>query len=310
MKTLIIALFISLGLFCTQAQELTTEKIAILPLNSNVLDLTSIQTAESILRIELGRISNWDIVSEKRTIDAMEDQYCNDKECAQEIGEKLGASRVLVVNLNSLGDKIIVQYFLVETSSGKSLLTDQTTAHSVEDLESVMKRMALSVVNLTPFAKNAEVGNIVAQESKELLQRTSRKNIGLFFGYLFPHVGYHEDLRKSFVLDFRWDYELPDYAVGMMLGARYGFAANIYGQYLFTKTDVTPFVGGAFGFHWVSHHDFFSSDKDGDGFELTLSTGLRLFRTYNFQVLLNLDYLMTFNDYNDKAVVFTLGLLR
>ena len=92
------------------------------------------------------------------------------------------------------------------------------------------------------------------------------------------------------MLDLRIEYELEEYAVGMMLGARKGIAMNIYSSYLFTKTDICPFFGGAFGFHWVSHNYYNEwydkNNKDEDGFEFTVRTGLRAFRTYNFQILL------------------------
>jgi len=55
-------------------------------------------------------------------------------------------------------------------------------------------------------------------------------------------------------------------------------------------------------------HD--SDKKRGDGLELIASTGIKAFRTYNFQVLLNLDYSYTFNDFDDRSLVFTIGLLR
>ena len=51
-------------------------------------------------------------------------------------------------------------------------------------------------------------------------------------------------------------------------------------------------------------------NRRGDGFELTLNGGLKLFRTYNFQILINFAYLATFNDYDDRATVFTIGLVK
>ncbi len=105
----------------------------------------------------------------------------------------------------------------------------------------------------------------------------------------------------------------------MLFGIRDGFAMNVYGDYLFSKTDICPYLGGAFGFHWITHsqNNYVAvtqpgqaeySSKDSDGFELTFNTGLRVLHTYNFQILLNLEYIMTFNDYNDKAIVFTIGI--
>ncbi len=315
----ITTLFIVLSIFLsTKAQDTTSNKIAVLPLISNGIDLASVQTAESILRMELSKASTMDIISEKKTLAALGNEECADEDCAKAVGKKLNAKQVLLCKLNPLGDKIIVQYILVETSTGKNLLSERATAINVEDLDAVMKRVAISVAKQTPFNTNQEVGNIVGKESIESLRQKARYNFGVGFGYLFPSEGYDLGKEKSFTINAYFDYEIQDYAVGLMLGARDGFAINIYGNYLFSKTDLCPYVGGALGFHWVSEHNNYAYDyaynpnnvkSKSDGIELGLQGGLRIFHTYNFQLFIQGEYIMTFNDYNDKAFVFTIGIL-
>ncbi len=302
----------------TKAQDSTIFRIAILPFHSNGIDQVYIETSESLLMIEISKLSAMDIVSAKRTKDALAGEDCNEANCAVEAGKKLNADEVLGCSLAALGEKIIVQYFLVNVSSGKEVLVDQISTTNVEELETVMKRIAKSVVDIKSAGQSAEVGNILEGETKESLRRTSRKNVGLSFGYLYPQNGYDNDDR-SFVVNLHLDYELEEYAVGMLLGIRKGFAINIYGDYLFSKTDFCPFVGGAFGFHWVSHNhynsyyvnDVYVENKDmkSDGFEITANAGMRILHTYNFQILINLEFIYTLNDYDDRAIVFTLGIL-
>lgn len=317
MKKLVFPFILFLLLIKIQAQELQSPvKLVVLPIISNGLNQNDVYTSASILRMELGKQSNLNLINERKTLEELNNSICDDEECAQQIGSKLGADQVLICKLNPLGEKIIVQYILVETSSGKNLLSEQTTALSVEDLEPVMKRIAISIARLTPFDKNKEVGNIVGKESIESLRQAARFNFGVGFGYLYPQKGYSSD-KKSFTLNAYFDYEIENYAVGLMMGGREGFAINLYGNYLFTKTDLCPYVGGALGFHWVSNHSNFvtysynnnSSSKDEDGIELGLEAGVRIFHTYNFQFFIKGEYILTFNDYNDRAFVFTIGIL-
>ena len=319
MKTLATLLIVISTFISLKAQDTTTHKIALLPIISNGIDPVSVQTAESLLRMDLGNQKNLDVIIERKTLDALGDEVCADEECAKQVGEKLDADRVLLCKLNPLGDKIIVQYILVETSTGKNLLSEQTTALSIEDLELVMKRVAISIAKVAPFNANQEVGNITEKESLESLRRASRFNFGVGFGYLFPQEGYDSD-KKSFTLNGYFDYEIQDYAVGLMLGARKGFAINLYGNYLFTKTDLCPYLGGALGFHWVASHEnqyiidpyydsYNSTEKESDGVELGFEAGIRIFHTYNVQFFIKCEYIMTFNDYDDKAIVFTIGIL-
>lgn len=293
---------------CVNAQVTTPEKLVVIPFNTIGIDPGYVQTAESILRMEIKRISKLDIISERRTRDVLEDDYCDDTECAIEIGSILNADQVLLCNLNALGDKIIVQYTLLQIPSGKRLVADQTTALNVEDLEPVMKRVATSLITKKSFDENVEVGTVVANESVESLRRAARYNFGLGFGYLFPSHGYDDD-NRSFTINAYFDYEVPEFAVGLMVGARNGFALNLYGNYLLSRTDVCPYIGTSLGFHWVAHDNFFFDDQEGDGIGLGLIGGVKLFHTYSFQLFIQGEYIMTFNDFNDKAFVFTIGIL-
>jgi len=299
------------------AQE-ETARIAILPFQSKGIDSVYIQTAESILRTEVGKLSPMDIISPKRISDALGGSTCIETECALDLGKKLNATRVVGSQILPLGEKLIIDYFMVDVPSNRRILSDEITASSVEELDAVMKRVAKGIVSGAPYEKNAEVGNIVQGESNEPLRRASRKNFGVMFGYLYPTSGY-DGSDRVFVGDARFDFELNDYAAGILLGIRKGFAMNLYGSYLASRTDVCPYIGGGFGFHWVSHDEVMSVGPTGnytispsnrsDGFELTVETGLRVLHTYNFQLMFNLEYTYAFNDYDDQAIVFTIGIL-
>jgi len=302
-------------------QDNSEEKIAILPFSAIGVEESTIQSAQAILRLEIDAASDWAIIPESEVQQATGDQPCIEVDCAVEIGKQLNASRVLICNLTALGEKILVHYTLVDVAAGTAILRDNASALYVEDLDAVLKRVAISVANEKPIERTAEVDNITAQESLEPLRRNTNTLSGFTFGYLFPQDGY-DDGDKVFTLDFRVAQELDPFEVGLLLAARKGFAVNIYGSYLFTRNDICPYLGPAFGFHWIVHDQYYDytvqpngyvveeDNKRGDGFELTFNGGLKLFRTYNFQILINLAYSITFNDYDDRATVFTLGLVK
>lgn len=309
------------------AQDSTKNTIAILPISSSGIDSNYVHTAESILRVELNKLSSSTLISEKKTRAIAAANNCREIECAVAAGKILQAKLIAGCSLSALGGKIIVQYFLADVATGKEIIADQTTSLTVEDLEPVMKRIAKSIAEHTSVKEGAEVGNITAIEAEKPLRRSTYKNFGVSFGYLYPTSGYDNSTDKSFVLDLRWGYEiLNDYAVGLLIGARDGFAINLFGDYLMTRTDVCPLIGASLGFHWVSHaesqavyttdpvtHTSYYSTTDqnlhGDGIELGVHAGVRLLRTFSFQILLQVDLIHTFNDYDDNAVVFTIGML-
>jgi len=298
------------------AQPAGNDKLAVLPFSYSGVEENYVKTAESILRIEIDKLSKFSTVPEKEILVAAEDENCFGAECAEKIGLEVNAGQAAGCRLSALGDKIIVQFFLVDIGQKKIILKDQITALTVEDLDVVMKRIAKSIVKHHPVSKNVEVGTIAASEAKKEHRRSSTKNIGVAFGYLYPQNGY-DNSDRNFAFDLRIGNELQDFSIGMLMGIRKGFVMNVYGDYLLSRKDICPFVGGAFGFHWITHNSYPNGydeygnprEKKGDGFELTARTGVRLFRTYNFQVIINLGYTYTFNDYDDQALLFTIGVL-
>jgi hypothetical protein len=65
MKKVIILIITALSLINLPAQNIQPDKIVVLPLISNGIDLPSVQTAESILRMDLSKESKMSVVSEK-----------------------------------------------------------------------------------------------------------------------------------------------------------------------------------------------------------------------------------------------------
>jgi len=295
-------------------QQVSVKRIAVLPFYSNGVDQASTQSAESILRLEISKLGTMDIVSEKRTLQYLHDTVCTDIDCAVKIGKELNADQVVICKLGALGEKVIVEYLLVDVSAGKSIIEDRITASYVEDLDAVMKRVAMSIVKHEPVVQTAEVGAITENEAKIPPRRGSRRFSGFSFGYLYPQHGY-DNSDRSFSMDFRTGAEFQDYAIGMQLLLRRGFGANVFVSYLSSRKDFCPYIGGAFGFHWISHeyHYYYGYEEDkkkGDGFEFAVNSGFRFFHTYNFQIIINLGYTYTLNDFHDQGVVFTIGLLH
>ena len=293
--------------------------LAILPFSTTGMSGETIQTLETLLRQDLNQTEKYSVIPESQTYEASGEKACSEIRCAVEIGKKLSAQYVVLGSLTQLGEKVIFHYQLVNVPSAQSVFSDEVSAPHLEDMDVVMKRVATSIVSGQPVTQTAKVDNIMEAETETPRRRAARGYWGIDFGYLYPTNGYDDDDR-SFTMDLRIGREINQIAVGTLFAGRKGFSANVYASYLFTKTDICPFLGGAFGFHWVNHKEYEEysdpyvyegeNKKSTDGFEFTGNGGIRLFRTYDFQILLNFDYIVTMNDYNDQAVVFTIGMLR
>ena len=294
--------------------------LVVLPFSGLGITAVDQQTAESLLRMELTRLNVYALVAESDTREALDGGECAELPCAIALGGQLEVDRVLLCKLSGLGEKVIVQYTLLNVTSSEIVLLDNVSAEYVEDLDAVMKRVAMSVSESVPLSKTARVDNIIETETITPRRRSLRRYTSYTFGYLYPQNGYDDDSR-SFVFDLRFGAELNQSEIGLQMGIHKGFAISVFSSYLLSKDDVCPYIGGAIGFHWVSHVnqgsyvlrgdglDYLEELRE-DGIELTGYVGVRLLRTYDFQFLANLGYALTFNDYDDRAILFTIGILR
>ena len=296
-------------------------RLAIMHFSSEGIDSVTIKSAETILRLELAKLSSAEVLGVNTQNDSA-GYDCKSLECEVKYGEKLNADQVVTCNLLVLGKKIIIQYALIDVKQRKVLIDDSITSLSVEELDLIMKRIAMSVINHKSADETAEVGTIIEQETKKPLLRNGGKFYSFSFGYLYPTSGFKNE-ERSFTVDFRIGADIPDLEYGLQLFARDGFGVNIFSSYLATQTDVCPYIGGGLGFHWITtmtKTEYIYSDdgtytrkednRQEDGFEFLVNTGLRLFNTYNFRITMNLAYSHTFNDFNSNSITLTIGFLK
>jgi len=314
MFRVLIAAICTMGSFCQLVSA--GEKMAVMPFGTSGVDDATQQTVYRLLVSEITQLGEYEVIPESEVTTVLGDQSCLDAACATEIGKQLNASRVVFGTLNRLGEKIILQYNVVKVSSGETLLSDDLTAMHVEDLDQVTKRVAASIVRQAPVEETVEVGLVTEQESTETRSRKANASWGIGFGYLYPTKGYDEK-DDVFVFDFRSIYEMRHIAVDALLGIRQGLSLNVGVLYLPSLKDFCPYVGAGVGFHAVAHNqdkysppDSEQNKKSSDGFEILVKGGLLAFRTYDFRVLLNLEYSVTLNDYDDQAIIFTIGVMR
>jgi len=317
MKNLILAVIL-LSLFFPQF-VCAQETLAVIPLKGSSVEISTQETVYMLLLSEIRQLKKYNVVPESEILSLLGDGSCSETACAVEIGRQVQASKVVFGSLNKLGEKIIFHYDLVDVSSGETLISDDINALHVEELDQVTKRVAASIVQLTPVEKTAEIGLVTEQETLEPNRRKANASWGIGFGYLYPQNGYDEE-QDVFVWDFRSFYEMRKFALDALLGIRKGLALNVGFLYIPSPKDFSPFVGAGVGFHAVSHDIIYDYDYEyhyenqteepNDGFEFLVKGGLLAFRTYDFRVVATVEYSLTLNDYDDRAIVLTIGVMR
>lgn len=298
-------LICTLFLILTGTLVFAGQRLAVLPLHANGVDQSTVQTFSELLRNELSKHDKFSLLSGKQMDQYGE--YCMDSDCAADIGENVQADLVLAVSLNRLGEKIIVHFILTDVHKRETQLADNSSVPGVDELDVMARRIANSISSGKLIDQTAEVGQVLKEDEKAFIRRKAAKYLGLTFGYTYPLEGY-EDKDRVFSLNLILGYDTGSLMAGVQGGARYGVTASVFCDYLFSRSDFSPFLGLAAGFHWVAHDN--EPDKHEDGFMLAANAGLVAFRTYNFQLRVNCEYAVTFNDYDDSALTLMIGLLK
>lgn len=253
---------------------------------------------------------------------------CGDKECALQLANAAKTDQVLFTVLRRLGGKWIFSSTRVD-ADGSDLFNQRGTALNLEDLEQVTRRVAEALVAGKTVEQAATIDNItLREETQEPVRRRSLYAGGISLGYLYPvgesyawleidstsrgvfrrvHSPVHMprlawvntwEFRENLILDFDAVWYYP-----------HSLGGDLSIQYLLSRADFAPFVGGGVGIHWVRGDDEAPETKTNTGPALNAQAGLILFRTYDIHVVARGQYHVVFNSDKDHGPGFDIGVV-
>ncbi|MDZ7260837.1 MAG: CsgG/HfaB family protein, partial [candidate division KSB1 bacterium] len=150
---------------------------------------------------------------------------CYDVQCASELGRQLQADKVVIGSLSRLGMKIVVNLRMVNVAQAAVEFEDRLISEQEEDLDIVMKRLALGLATGKKAEDTAAVGAITEQETREPRRRATFYTSGLKIGFLWPQRDSYGEAKKLTAVDFTTWYETPTFVVEALTGFRGGDGA-------------------------------------------------------------------------------------
>lgn len=270
-------------------------------------------------------------------VDSM--KSCEDRNCALSAAREVKADQVIYSSLYRIGSKGIFSSSILSTYISEAF-NQRLTALSIEDMEAITKRMADALLNRKNIEQAATVDNVTEKEETRAPER--RRSLyagGVRVGYLFPtppssSFSYQ---REHHSCDYCYDGDTITYSkqtfsqiIHLSLFGSWQFNNNLllntdivwgialpfadFGidgnlDYIFTRGDYSPFVGGGLGIHWVHPDDGtdIGGSKNNSGFTITPQVGMLLFRTYDVNVMVRVYYQVIFDTDMDKGVGLDIG---
>lgn len=294
---------IALGI-CWLAAAASAESLLLLPIAGDMDKSGDMATVNQLYR---------DVVESQFHGTVMPSQpgvNCGERDCAFKIAQESGAGEVIYSTVSRLGSKWVFSSTLMQVRDGTAF-NQRLTALSIEDFEAVTQRMADALLNRKNTEQVASIDNITEkEETKEPERRRSLSSTGVAVGYLYPtntngFDGFSQVIRLAFVNTWEMRSDLIlDAEVVWGVGASFGGDLNL--DYVFSRSDYSPFAGGGLGLHWVDREDG-GSDTRYSGPALNVQGGLILFRTYDVHVMIRGQYQVVFNSKVDQGVSLNAG---
>lgn len=303
---------------------LVAETIAVLDFKPIGVDPDLADAAVTLLRNDIASYKKYTLIEKDKVEKILGGPAdCADKDCAAEIGDMINAEKVVYGTISKLGEKYVISVSIVQVAMKKLIYQDRISAASAEDLDTVSKRLAKSIVTGKKIEKTAEVGAVTEEETKEPKRRRSFYTVGGKFGWGLP-IGSESYGGTSSLMggDFLYWYETQNVIVEFSFG---GYMTPIstsisfeqdttedaiitameatYAQlsllYLFSKEDICPYAGGGIGLRNMmvtQDNPGFYDDRTESAFGmgLTVNGGVMAFRTYDFRVFLDGSYSLNF----------------
>ena len=244
-------------------------------------------------------------------------QGCDEIECATALARERGASQVVFGSLSRLGEKIIVHARALRVGDAAPYYTDQLSALTEEDLDTVMRRIAEGIAAGRGNSDQATIESVTREETKTPRRRAGRSGIGLRAGAIFPDGDSYSGERLT-SLRLVYKFEGRDFLIEStaLLGMAWGGGAvewmplDVFAGRMFGKGDVSGYIGGGLGIRSVhvewdvacAQGDYGYCDTTDSESATTLSAdiggGLIAFRTYSYQIVVDLRYHYVFEKFD------------
>jgi hypothetical protein len=178
---------------------------------------------------------------------------------AGEAAAKAGAALAITLRIARLGTNAVARIGAYQPD-GKLVRSDELTAASPEDLEPVLRRLALSIATGRSAKELAELDSVTERETDPYLKYVATHLLGIKLGAFFVQdradpVTASKSLNGGGVFwmyDARW--YIAEVAVDLQKGEGDSlFSVGIGAYYPFTRGTVAPYLGGGLAYTWADH---------------------------------------------------------
>lgn len=263
------------------------DRVALLPATGANVHAGHLAAATDVLRSQLERTGRFQVVVAPAAEAGREPTPAD----AAAAARAASASLCVTLRISRLGETAAVR-LAAHRPDGSVAHVDELGAGSPDDLEPVLRRLALGLAEGRPARALAELDSVTEKESDPYLKYAATQLFGVRLGtavFLDRADGGGEAASVSGGGIF-WLYDarsyLADLSFDLLTGdGRRLVAIGLGFYYPFGKGNVAPYLGGGLGYHWTD-----TGGGGGSGLALRGAAGLVVGRLSTVQVRLEAGY--------------------
>jgi hypothetical protein len=274
------------------------QRVAVLPMSGVNIHPGYLDAARDLLKDHIMGTGRFYVIS---IPGHAEHEYMPDEALA--LGRTAQADLIVTTHIIHLAGTARVRLTVLRNDGSLAYTDSVTTAGGPDDLDPVMKRLAVGFATGKPVSQTAEIDSVTQKEADPYLKQTATKVFGLRLAAAVPFGRSSGDTTTATGFGLFWLYDARDFMAEIWgdfftssAESASMFDLGIGGYYPFSKKNVTPYVGA--GAAW-SHSEF--GGTGASGMRLSPAFGVLMGRLWSVQVRGEVGYF--FNLYGERGLV-------
>jgi hypothetical protein len=266
------------------ASAQTQTRVAVLPMSGVNIHPGYLEAARDILKDHLMSTGRFYVIG----VPGHPPDHELSPDEARAMAEPTKAELVITTHIIHLGGSARVRVTALRASDGSIAHTDSmTTAGGPDDLDPVLKRLAVGLATGKPVTQTGEIDTVTQKEADPLLKQTATRSFGLRLSAVVPYGRASGANSSATGLGLFWLYDARefmaeiwgDFYTGSGNSSTSIFDIGIGGYYPLSRHNITPYVGG--GAAWSSID---LGGQGANGVRLNGALGLLIGRLWSVQV--------------------------
>ncbi len=223
---------------------------------------------------------------------------------------------VIIFKYYVFGNNFVIKMIAIDIDSMKLVRNDEFSMEEPEELKTVAQKSALMFVHNKSSKELEQVGLMIPNEQKEILEKRGLGLMGLALtaGYMWSTTsdGYAGDYKKVLLISASLPVEVSkngrmDITLDILAAA--SIAGTIGYSYISKPTSVTPYFGADAGIEYVYHRRYAFPDNSIGGIVIRPKLGYILMNTYKTSIFIEAAYRLVTDDFFDSGVEFRFGFI-